>query len=543
MKRVCVIGAGLAGLVAAKVLKQDGFDVVVFERERELGGVWAASRTYPGLRANNSRESYAFSDFPYPDTADEFPTAEQIRAYVNAYTDRFGLRSLIRLSTEVVSVTRGAARQFAVLVRPRVGNQIALEFDFVVVCNGVFSEPQMPHLDRQDLFHGSILHSSQLTDPRMVIAKRVVVVGAGKSALDCAGWAARHAHTCTLVFRSPHWMAPRYVFGRIRIDRVIFTRFFEMFLPYHRQSGFEAFLHGPMRRFVRLWWRGWSRVIRRFLNIPAVLVPDAALPAGFENIGIGAEFYDALDRSKLALRRARIARFVGAHSLSLDTGETVEADVVVLATGWSQGFAFLADDLLSLVRRHGCLGLYRHILPPQQPNLGFIGYASSTACQLTSEVAAHWLSQCFRGKLNLPSKTEMEREIARVLDWTNEVFPGRSQGYFVGPYLAHYLDDLLYDMNVPRKRAGNVFSEYFAPLWPHRYQHLTEQRQRMRPNDVAASASQEAGHRGRSSNHPRPGDEEHLHRHADPERRRRTSAEKHAAAGSADVGRQHQQEQ
>src|SRR4029434_4878493 len=132
MKRVCVIGAGLAGLAAAKVLKQDGFEIMVFEKESELGGVWAASRTYPGLRANNSRDSYAFSDFPYPDTADEFPTAEQIRAYLNAYTDRFGLRPLIRLSTEVVSVRRVANDRFEVRVRPGVGNRIGHRFDFAV---------------------------------------------------------------------------------------------------------------------------------------------------------------------------------------------------------------------------------------------------------------------------------------------------------------------------------------------------------------------------------------------------------------------------
>src|SRR5215204_3492975 len=83
--RVCVIGAGIAGLVTAKVLRDDGFDVRVFERLPTIGGVWAPSRTYPGLRANNSRESYAFCDFEYPGTADDFPTAEQVREYLNAY--------------------------------------------------------------------------------------------------------------------------------------------------------------------------------------------------------------------------------------------------------------------------------------------------------------------------------------------------------------------------------------------------------------------------------------------------------------------------
>lgn len=476
--RVCVIGAGIAGLVAAKVLKEDGFDVVVFEEQAEIGGVWASSRTYPGLRANNSRESYAYSDFPYPQTADDFPTAEQIRAYLSAYTDCAGLWPVIRLSSKVVSVTRLATKKFGVRVRSRGGGEITetLEFDFVVVCNGVFSEPQVPRFDGQELFQGKIVHSSQLIDPGLIKGKRVVVVGAGKSALDCAAWASQHARWCTLVFRSPHWMAPRYFFGRIRIDWVIFTRFFELFLRYHRLGRFEAFLHGPARGLVRLWWRTWSRVIRGFLKIPALLVPDAELPAGLETIGIGGDFYAAVNRGNLALRRARIASFVRPDAIELDTGERVEADTVVLATGWRQRLSFLDADLLSEIERNDKLWLYRHILPPGEPRLGFIGYASSAACQLTSEVAAHWLSECFREALRLPGAADMEREIARVLKWTDEVFPARNQGYFIGPYVAHYLDELLRDMRLPRRRTPNLLAEYFAPLWPSRYQNLGGER-------------------------------------------------------------------
>src|SRR5215471_9129979 len=104
---------------------------------------------------------------------------------------------------------------------------------------------------------------------------------------------------------------------------------------------FEALLHGPLRGLVRLWWQGWSRVIRRLLKVPAVLVPDAALPAGFENIGIGAEFYNAVDLGRLAFTRGRLARFVGADALEIDTADILRADVVVLATGWRQNLTFL----------------------------------------------------------------------------------------------------------------------------------------------------------------------------------------------------------
>jgi hypothetical protein len=99
---------------------------------------------------------------------------------------------------------------------------------------------------------------------------------------------------------------------------------------------------------------------------------------------------------------------------------------------------------------------------------------------LTSEVAAHWLSQCFRGELALPSAAEIEKEISRVLHWASETFPGRGEGYYIGPFVAHYLDDLLGDMGLPRRRTGSFFTEYFAPFWPDRYRNVGEERRRLR---------------------------------------------------------------
>jgi dimethylaniline monooxygenase (N-oxide forming) len=62
--RVAVIGAGIAGLVTAKVLRDDGFDVLVFEKESAAGGVWIQSRTYPGLRTNNLRSHHSPGSTP-----------------------------------------------------------------------------------------------------------------------------------------------------------------------------------------------------------------------------------------------------------------------------------------------------------------------------------------------------------------------------------------------------------------------------------------------------------------------------------------------
>ncbi len=50
VRRICVIGAGVSGLVAAKVLRGYGHDVHVVERAGGLGGVWHPARSYPGVR-------------------------------------------------------------------------------------------------------------------------------------------------------------------------------------------------------------------------------------------------------------------------------------------------------------------------------------------------------------------------------------------------------------------------------------------------------------------------------------------------------------
>jgi dimethylaniline monooxygenase (N-oxide forming) len=216
------------------------------------------------------------------------------------------------------------------------------------------------------------------------------------------------------------------------------------------------------------------------LGMPRSLVPDHPLPTGFENIGIGVEFYDVLRRGKLSTRRARIAEFGGPTTILLDTGDRVEADVLIFATGWRQSIDFLDAALRDDVQRGVKFHLYRYILPPHEPRIGFIGYASSIACQLTSEIAAHWLSQCFRGELTLPAVAEIEREISRVHAWADEIFPARPEGYFIGPFLAHYIDELMRDMRLETRRTRHFLSEYFAPLWPSRYRDVGEERRRAR---------------------------------------------------------------
>lgn len=497
-RRVCIIGAGVSGLVTAKVLKRDGFDVTVFEKEPTIGGVWAPSRAYAGLCTNNPREHYAFSDFRYPETSDEFPTAGQVRDYLNAYAGHFGLESHLRLSTEVRSVSRRATQDgkhpgFDVTVRPADGSVEAEThaFDYVVVCNGVFSKPHVPATEGQQRFEGTLIHSSEM-EADLLSGKRVVVVGAGKSALDCASVAAREASATTLVFRKPHWMFPRYFPGGKRVDEVFFNRLSEKILPaYCRVSRWETMLRAILAPALRAWRRKISAVVSRACDMPPEMIPQEPISADVaENIGIGTRFYELLGEGLAQAKRAAIQSFSGARTLRLDTGEQVEADLVIFATGWRQDVSLLDPALRRAVRWEGAFHLYRRILPPAEPRLAFNGYASSGNNVLTSEIAAHWLSACFLGDLKLPDAATMEQEIAEVHAWTAEAFPKRNEGYFVGSYVASYVDELMRDMGLPARRADGFVAEYLEPLDVTRYKGLAEERRLAREENRVGEDSQ-----------------------------------------------------
>lgn len=493
---ICIIGAGLSGLVTAKVLKRDGFDITIFEKKPTIGGVWTPSNTYAGLSAQNPQKAYAFSDFTYPETADEFPTARQVFEYLKSYAEHFGLEPHLNLSTEVLSVARRAGEDngshpgFDVTVRPVDGPADAEThtFDYVAVCNGVFSKPHVPQIEGQERFDGLLIHSSQMADREMLRGKRVVVVGAGKSAHDCAYVAAHEAESCTLVYRTPHWILPRYFPGDTRVDEVIGTRFSEKILPaYYRASRLERAIRTGAAPLLWLWRRGMSWLVSRVAGMPPQMVPQKPISSGGENLGIGTHFYEALREGLARARRAEIRSFSGENTLRLDTGEEMEADLVIFATGWQQDVSFLNSDLREKVRRDGKFHLYRFVMPPGEQRLGFIGYASAGNNALASEISAHWLSQCFLGEVELPDAETMEQEIVRLHEWAAEVFPKRKEGYFIGGYFS-YVDELMEDMGLSTRRTDSFFAEYFEPLYAERYKGLEKERRRAREGQKASTA-------------------------------------------------------
>jgi len=80
--KAAVIGAGPLGLLATKNLLEEGFDVTTYDKRSYVGGLWKhsaenATTVTPNTVFNSSRYRCAFTDFPFPDDVDDYPTAQQ----------------------------------------------------------------------------------------------------------------------------------------------------------------------------------------------------------------------------------------------------------------------------------------------------------------------------------------------------------------------------------------------------------------------------------------------------------------------------------
>ena len=116
---VAVIGAGPGGLVAARWLLSQGFEVTIYEQTPMLGGQWTAlegrSGVWPTMHTNTSRIMTAFSDLEH-DSDLVYPSNRDILDYLHRYAATFGLTPRIRFGNRVELLRRDGA---AMARRPR----------------------------------------------------------------------------------------------------------------------------------------------------------------------------------------------------------------------------------------------------------------------------------------------------------------------------------------------------------------------------------------------------------------------------------------
>jgi hypothetical protein len=340
--------------------------------------------------------------------------------------------------------------------------------------------PAYPGLSEFTAAGGRLCAGTEFHDAEQARGKHVLVVGYGKSACDVTVPVSEVAASTDVIARQLLWKVPRKIGGFLNFKMLLLTRLGEALFPYLRRRGFEKFLAGPGNGIRRRMLNSVGSVsVRQFGLRKLDLVP----PRHMEDIvrgaiGLATEgFFEGVTGGRITVHRDRT--IAGLHAeggspfATLSDGTTLPADLVVCATGFTQGVPFLTDDVQrQLLDERGNFLLYRQILPIDVPGLYFNGYNSSFFSPLNAEMAAIWIAAAIAGEVPLPDTTAMRQAVDDQLSFMDTATDTHHcRGTKIIPYSMHNVDEVLgdLDVNIPKRVRA---SHWLNPIDPSAYRHI-----------------------------------------------------------------------
>ncbi|RYV02032.1 hypothetical protein SOPP22_10670 [Shewanella sp. OPT22] len=412
MKKACVIGAGLSGLCSIKELKEVGIDVTCFEKGHYFGGGLSkrndSGTTYESLMLTVSNYFIAFSAHPISlSEGRRYWTPYEYERYLESYMQAFSLDDHIQFGITVNCVDK-LDQGYKVIFEDEEGRILERYFDYVVVCTGTNRVPNKVKLPNEAKFKGKIVHTSEYNTAEDYKGASVVCIGGGESGVDIAHEISQFAKETVLLTRDTPSIIPRWIrqqtndayasqsFDQLGADfSSLFMKLKAMWNLRFNKNITEK------ERYLYQYTLNCSSMFNRFLTK-------------------NDNFIDSIVEGKLRHIISPIEQ-LDEEGVLLENGDYIQADVIVLNTGYSEDFSFLN----SILDVQNVRDLYKHMICPEVgSSLAFIGWVrpSQGGVPACSEMQARYLAQLLIGNLQLPKVKQLRELISLDKEYEERLF-------------------------------------------------------------------------------------------------------------------------
>ena len=371
-----VIGAGFSGLYLLHLLRDRlGLSVRVVERAEGVGGTWWWNR-YPGARCDSESHAYAYFFSREIHEAwswsERYPGHAEIRDYLEFVAGRLDLKKDIRFGVEMTGATWDeAAGRWEI----RTDGGGTVRATYLIAATGCLSSANLPAIEGRESFAGESWHTGQWPHGGVDFAgKRVGQIGTGSTGIQAAPVIAEAAEHLTVFQRTANYSVParNHPLSEAR-KREIREGYDDIKALIHATANGHPFdiserrvrdVDAAERR--RLYEESWEvgglrfrRVfsdllvdreanataseflkgkIREIVEDPetAEALADIDHPYASKRPPIDTHYFETFNRDDVRLvnlRRDPIKRIVP-EGVELESGEVVELDVIVYATGF-----------------------------------------------------------------------------------------------------------------------------------------------------------------------------------------------------------------
>ena len=402
---VVIIGAGLSGICTARHLQekcpQKRF--VILEARNAMGGTWDLFR-YPGVRSDSDAFTLGYSFKPWKQR-EAIASASSILEYLKEAARESGIDRHVRYGHQVSRATWSTsdAKWMVEAAVPATGEVVRLQCNFLVACAGYYSYESgyTPELKGRDDFRGEILHPQTWPQDLDYQDKKIIVIGSGATSMTLVPALAEKAAHVVLLQRSP-----TYVVSLPQVDRI--ANFLRKILPAKLAHSLtrwknvliQQFYYRRMRKYPEEAKKKILDLIRDQLGqdydvekhfAPSYNPWDQRLCIVPDN-----DLFDAIRREKVAMVTDSIEHFTET-GIRLQSGETLEADLIVTATGLNLlmlgGMELVVDgEVVDLPQTF----TYRGLMFSDVPNLiATYGYVNAS-WTLRVELIAEYLCRVLR---------------------------------------------------------------------------------------------------------------------------------------------------
>lgn len=384
---VVVIGAGISGLGAARYVRRElpGRSWTVLEARETLGGTWSFFR-YPGIRSDSDLFTFGYAFRPWRDD-DAIASAEKIVAYLRDTARDEGIDERIEYGKRVIGASWSSPdARWTLRVQDRDGAVTLRTCSWIFSATGYYRYDQghTPTFEGIERYRGRVVHPQHWPDDLDVTGRRLLVIGSGATAITIVPALAETAAHVTQLQRTPTYVIP------VPKHDVVAT-------AARRWLGDDVGHSVARRNSImrqRLSWRFCQRFPRlarqliRWVNVRA-LPPGFPVDEHFRPpyapwdqrlcVAPDGDYFRVIRDGRASIVTDRIRGFTET-GVELESGRTIDADIVVTATGLQLlplgGVEFALDGQpVKLSERV----VYRGIMLNGVPNFAFaVGYTNSS---------------------------------------------------------------------------------------------------------------------------------------------------------------------
>ncbi|EXJ61627.1 hypothetical protein A1O7_02056 [Cladophialophora yegresii CBS 114405] len=359
--RIICLGAGASGVNLAYQVQQrlKKTELVVYEKNPAIGGTWYENR-YPGCKCDIPSHNYQFSWEPNPDWTEMFSTSSEIRAYLQKCVDKHNLGQYFKLSHNVVgSRWEEATGKWHISVRNHLTNETFEDTcDFFVNAGGILNNWKWPDVPGLHDFRGRLVHSANWPMDWDYEGLKVAVLGNGSSGIQIVPTMQPRVKELVHLVRSATWVTPsapaRYaaLLGRpmpdifsdeqkesFRNDPEVYLRF-RIEIERETNKRFPLLLQNSQKQrdstqanYQAMLDRLGPEAAARYAK---EIIPD--FPVGCRRITPGLGYLESFSQPNVrVITNAKIQR-VDEKGIRLESGEHIEVDAIVCATGFDVSF-------------------------------------------------------------------------------------------------------------------------------------------------------------------------------------------------------------